>query len=177
MNTNKGLKAILTILSFLGSVAAGGYSIYLSTLGNLWFIVPGVYFLIEALIIFIVPFIKDEYKAMRTLGVFQILGVILMMDYLLIMVFWNDGGTMVYQLSYYVYGAVAGVKFLTFVISAIANKKYTPYLHGFRNNEFITFSYFVLLIELIIFVVPSKLKESILLKTTHGSAATAKDNL
>ena len=153
MKTNKGLKAFLALLSILSSLAAAAFSIYLGVLGTWWFIVIGCYFVTEALLIFIASLIKDEYKGMRVLGVAQIIGVLIMMDFLLVMILWNDYPTQVipYNLSYIVFGACAGVKALTGLISAIANKKhYTPMLHGFRNGDIITLFYFLLIVELII---------------------------
>lgn len=155
METNKrGLRTFLGLISMLISFGLGGYSLYLSSLHNYWFILIGIYFLFEGLFIFISCLVKDEYKSMRVQGVFQILGVILMMDYLLVMILWNDYPDyhMVYNLSYIVYGVGAGAKGLLSLISAIAIKKeYRPSIHAYRNNDLITFFYLLLLIELIIF--------------------------
>lgn len=157
METNKrGLRTFLAVISMLISFGLGGYCLYLSYLHNYWFILIGIYFLFEGLFIFISSLIKDEYKAMRVQGVFQILGVILMMDYLLVMILWNDApdyymGT-VYNLSYIVFGACAGVKGLLSLVSTIAIKKeYHPSIHAYRNNDLITFFYLLLIIELVVF--------------------------
>lgn len=152
MRPRKGLKALLAIISSLVSFAIAGYAFYLVSLTNYWFITIGVYFAFEGLFIIIASAIKDEYKAMRVQGVFQILGVILMMDYLLVMALWNDPyQVMVYQFSYVFFGVAAGLKGLTCLISTIAVKKYySPILHAFRNNDLITLFYLLLIIELII---------------------------
>lgn len=152
MGQNKGLKVFLAVISALVSFAISGYSFYLVSQQNYWFVTIGVYFAFEGLFIVIASAIKDEYKGMRVQGVFQILGVILMMDYLLVMALWNDpDGLMVYQFSYVFFGIAAGIKALTCLISTIAVKKhYNPMLHAFRNNDLITLFYLLLIIELII---------------------------
>ena len=153
MKKNNGLKAFIAILSILASLAAAAFSIYLGVLGTWWFIVIGCYFITEALMIFIGSLIKDEYKGMRVFGVAQIIGVLIMMDFLLVMILWNDYPTHLipFNLSYIVYGACAGVKLLTCLIATIANKKhYNPMMHAFRNGDLLTVFYFILIVELII---------------------------
>lgn len=152
MEQKSGLKVFLSIISSLVSFAVGGFSLYLSSLQNYWFILIGVYFLFEGLFIIIAAAIKDEYKGMRVQGIFQIIGVIIMMDYLLVMSLMNDPNhTILYTLSYIVFGVAAGIKLILTLISSISIKKnYHPIVHAFRNNDLITAFYLLLMIELII---------------------------
>ena len=113
MKENKGLKVFLTIISFIVSLVLCGYTTYLSILQNWWFILPAVYFFFEAIFIIVGSAKKGDYEGMRVLGIFQIIGVIVMMDYLLVMILWNDPGTMVYLLSYFVFGGALFLKLLT----------------------------------------------------------------
>ena len=150
---NNALKVFLAIISSLVSFTIGGYCLYLSYLGNFWFILIGIYFLFEGNFIFVPLFIKDEYKAMRIQGIFQIIGVIIMMDYLLVMSLWNDPSqTMIYYpQSYSFFGVAALIKLITCLISTIGNnKRYNPLLHAYRNNDLITAFYLIIIIELII---------------------------
>ena len=151
-NSKKGLKIFLSLISSLISFGLGGYSLYLSYLHNYWFILIGCYFLFEGLFIFISSLIKDGYKAMRFMGICQILGVIIMMDYLLVMILWNDPNKiMVYNLSYFVFGIAGGIKLFLVLISHISiHKRYNPVIHSYRNNDLITVFYLLLIIELII---------------------------
>ena len=152
MRRNKGLIIFLTIISFIVSLAISGYTTYLSILQNWWFILIAVYFFFEAIFILVAVTRKNEYTSMKVFGIFEIVGVLVMMDYLLVMILWNDPGTMVYLNSYIVFGGAAFLKGLTTIISASANRKeYNPTLHGFRNNDLITFTYLLLIIELVIF--------------------------
>lgn len=152
MKENKGLKVFLTIISFIVSLALCGYTTYLSVLQNWWFILPAVYFFFEAIFIIVGSAKKGDYEGMRVLGIFQIIGVIVMMDYLLVMILWNDPGTMVYLLSYFVFGGALFLKLLTTIIAGIGmHKNYHPTIHAFRNNDLITSCYLILIIELIIF--------------------------
>ena len=152
MKRNKGLIIFLTIISFIVSLAISGYAAYLSFLENWWFILIAVYFFFEAIFILVATTRKDEYISMKVFGIFEIIGVLVMMDYLLVMILWNDSGTMVYLNSYIVFGGAAFLKGLTTIISASANRKeYNPTLHGFRNNDLITFTYLLLIIELVVF--------------------------
>lgn len=149
---HKGLKAFVAIISLLVSLALSIYSGYLSTLKNYWFILICVYFAFETLFIFISSLIRDEYKAMRVQGVFQIIGVIIMMDYLLVMILWNDPNKiMPYIPAYFVFGGAALIKGILALISHISLKKYNACIHAYRNNDLITFFYLILIIELIIF--------------------------
>lgn len=134
------------------SFAIGGFSLYLATLNNYWFILIGIYFLFEGLFIFISMCIKDEYKGMRVQGVFQIIGVIVMMDYLLVMSLWNDPDRLIPNtLSYIVFGVAAGIKLLFALIEYITIKKrYSPMMHAYRNNDLITAFYLFIIIQLII---------------------------
>ena len=138
----------------LVSLFLGGYSFYLCILKNWWFIPISIYFILEGLFIIIATFKKDEYKGMRILGIFQVVNVIFMMCYLLVMMLWNDSGTMIFFNSFIVYGGAALIKLLLFVVNSIAIKKeYNPMLHAFRNNDFITVMYLINIIVLIVFKV------------------------
>ena len=152
MEQNKGLKIFLAIISSLVSFAIAGYSFFLVSKANYWFVTIGVYFALEGLFIIISAAIKDDYKGMRVQGIFQILGVILMMDYLLVMSLWNDPNqTMLYQPSYIFFAAAAALKGLTCLIAYISMKKrYNAMKHAFRNNDLIAFFYLLLIIELTI---------------------------
>ena len=90
MKKNIVLRILLEIISALASFAIGGFCFYLAKLQNWWFITIGVHFMFEGLFIFVPMFVKDEYKAMRIQGVFQVISVVIMMDYLLVMSLWND---------------------------------------------------------------------------------------
>ena len=70
---NKTSTILLEIISAIASFAIGGFCLYLSYLQNYWFIAVGISFLFEGLFIFIPMGIKDEYKAMRVQGVFQVI--------------------------------------------------------------------------------------------------------
>lgn len=149
---SNGIKIFTGILSLIASLGTAVYCGYLSVLQNYWFITICVYFALEILFIFISMVIKDEYKAMRVQGVFQIIGVLYMLDYLLAMILWNDSGTMVFLYSYFAFGAAAFMKGLTALINHIGQvNKYDACLHAFRNNDLITLIYFALMIELVIF--------------------------
>ena len=81
---NRELCFLMAILSGLVSVLIAGFSIYLSVLGNFWFIVVAIFFLLEAWLV-IWPLLKsDDYQAMRIQGITQIISVILFMPYLLL---------------------------------------------------------------------------------------------
>lgn len=152
MRNRKPLIIFLAILSIIASLALGGISLYLSFLNNYWFIPLGIYFIFEALFIIIGAAQKDEYKGMHVLGVFQVVGVILVMCYTLAMVLWNDNGTMEFFYSYIIFGGAGFIKLLTFLIASIAIKKeYNPTLHAFRNNDLITVTYVLMIVSLIIF--------------------------
>ena len=90
MKQNNGLKILLATISAMVSFAVSGFCFYLSYLHTYWFVLIGIYFFVEGLFILIPLGQKDEYKAMRIQGIFQIIGVIIMMDYLLVMSLWND---------------------------------------------------------------------------------------
>ena len=148
----KSFQIVFTsIISFLTSLLIGGYSFYLALNNNFWFIYPCAYFITEGLFILFSLLIKDEYKRMKFLGVFQVINVIALMCYLLVMILWNDEGNMIYLYSYYIFGGGAGIKFLLYLINSISIRiSYDVKLHTYRNNDFISFSYLAVLIELII---------------------------
>lgn len=139
-------------ISFLVSVFVGLYSLYLSFNHNYWFIYISAYFVTEGLFILISLFIKDEYKRMRFLGVFQVINVIALMCYLLVMILWNDDGNMLFAYSYYAFGGAGIIKFLLYLINSIAiRREYNVIIHTYRNNDFISFSYLTIILELVIF--------------------------
>lgn len=153
MKQNSVSKILLGTISALASFAIGGFCLYLSYLQNYWFILVGIYFLFEGLFIFISMGIKDGYKAMHVQGVFQIIGVIIMMDYLLVMSLWNDPNrTMIYwPLSYIIFGAGALLKLFTSLIFYInVKKEYSPVNHAFRNNDLISAFYLLIIVELVL---------------------------
>ena len=151
MKQNHGLRNLIEIISALASFAIGGFCFYLSYLQNWWFITIGIHFVFEGLFIFVPMGIKDEYKAMRVQGVFQVISVVIMMDYLLVMALWNDPNqTMLYwPLAYLIFGIAAIYKLLALVIHHISvEKNYSPLTHAYRNNDLLSFFYLVLIIEL-----------------------------
>ncbi len=153
MKNNNVLRILLAIISAIASFAIGGFCLYLSFLHNYWFVLIGIYFLVEGLFILIPLGNKDEYKAMRIQGIFQIIGVIIMMDYLLVMSLWNDpNGIMLYwPLGYLIFGSAALVKLITTLIFYLMVKKqYAPLTHAYRNNDLITSFYLIIIIELTI---------------------------
>lgn len=147
------LSIIFAIISTLVSIFIAGYSFYISSLGTFWFIPVGIYFAIECVFIIIPLFQKDDYKAMRLQGIFQIITVILIMPYLLFMILWNDpNGVMDY--SFFTYGAFAGAAILKVLLSGVGHliihKNYRPLLHAYRNNGYIAAFYLGIIVELII---------------------------
>ena len=86
---NRVISVIFAVISTLVSLFIAGYSFYISSLGTFWFIPIGAYFALECLFIIVPLCIKDDYKAMRLQGIFQIITVILIMPYLLFMILWN----------------------------------------------------------------------------------------
>ena len=114
VRSHKFLNALMLVLSSLVSVFVAGYSFYLVSLGNTWFIAIGIYFAIEGFALIGTLFIRDEYKAMHFQGVIQVLSVILFMSYLLFMILWNDvNGLMNYaSITYLSFGCAAFVKLL-----------------------------------------------------------------
>ena len=150
---SRALTIIIAFLSTLVSLFIAGYCFYIASLGTFWFIPIGSYFALECLFIIIPLFIKDDYKAMRLQGIFQIITVILIMPYLLFMILWNDpNGVMDY--SFFTYGAFAisaATKVIISLISAVAIKKnYRPLLHAYRNNGYIAAFYLGIIVELIV---------------------------
>ncbi len=153
MKQNHVFRNLIEIISALVSFAIGGFSFYLAYLQNWWFITIGVHLIMEGLFIFIPMGIKDEYKAMRVQGVFQVISVVIMMDYLLVMALWNDAnGTMLYwPLSYIVFGVAAIYKLLaTLILHISTERNYAPLTHAYRNNDLISAFYLILIVELTI---------------------------
>ena len=150
---NRELCFLMAILSGLVSVLIAGFSIYLSVLGNFWFIVVAIFFLLEAWLV-IWPLLKsDDYQAMRIQGITQIISVILFMPYLLFMILWNDAnGTMDYSAITFLFLGVAAIfnVLLYFVNRLLIKEEYHPLLHAYSNNSLINALYLIILIELII---------------------------
>ena len=153
MKQNNGLKILLATISAMVSFAVSGFCFYLSYLHTYWFILIGIYFFFEGLFILIPLGQKDEYKAMRIQGIFQIIGVIIMMDYLLVMSLWNDPDRIMlyWPLGYLIFGSAALIKLITTLIFYISMKKqYAPLTHAYRNNDLITAFYLIIIVELTI---------------------------
>ena len=154
VSSHKFLNALMLVLSSLVSVFVAGYSFYLVSLGNTWFIAIGIYFAIEGFALIGTLFIKDEYKAMHFQGVIQVLSVILFMSYLLFMILWNDAnGLMNYaSITYLSFGCAAFVKLLISLINRLViRKNYSPLGHANSNSSLISVFFLVLIIELIVF--------------------------
>ena len=146
-------KYINAFLSMLVSAFVAVFSFYIVSKGVYWFVPIAIYFVLEALFIILPLFIHDAYKAMRTLGVFQIIFVVIFMTYLLFMILWNDAnGLMDYSWNtYLVLGVSFGLKMLLALISWILIKvRYNPLLHAYRNNDWISTFYLVLIAALVL---------------------------
>ena len=150
---NRTFQIVFTsLISLLVSLLVGLYSLYLSFNHNYWFIYIGSYFVTEGIFILISLFIKEEFKRMKFIGIFQVINVIALMCYLLVMILWNDEGNMIFNYSYYVFGGAALLKFILYLINSVSVRhEYSISLHTYRNNDFISFSYLAIIIELIIF--------------------------
>ena len=151
---HKGYDAFNALISSLVSIFIAIFSFLLAGKGTFWFYPIGSYFILEALFMMIALFKKDDYKAMRFLGITQIISIIFFMSYLLFMVLWNDPDQkMDYSFyTYLIYGASCGFKALISLISSIIIKKdYDPLLHAYRNNDLISACYLAVIFELIIF--------------------------
>ena len=150
---NRSLSIIIAILSTLLSLVLAGYSIYLSALGNYWFIAIGFYFLFVTASIVWPLFKQDDYEAMHLQGVLEIIGVLFIMPYLIFMILWNDPNGLMKDslITYLVLGISSGLFIGLYVISRLINKKdYQPLLHAYSNNGLIIASVLIVIIELII---------------------------
>ena len=145
--------ALLAILSALVSVLLAGYSVYLSVLGNLWFIGVAVFFLIETWLV-IWPLLKEEdYQAMRVQGIAQIIGVLFFMPYLLFMILWNDpDAKMDYSAMTFLFLGVSMIfnVLLYFVNRIMIKEEYHPLLHAYSNNSLINAFFIIIIIQLTI---------------------------
>ena len=152
MKNYKPIKAIFTIISMLCSFTLMGYFAFLSTRPIYWFIPLSIYFFFETIFTLLSVTKKDPYDGMRVAGVFQVITVFLVTSYLLAMILWDDYSyTMVYLPTFIVLGSVLVVKLITAVINYIFIKiKYEPMLHAYRNSDFITSLYLIILITLVI---------------------------
>ena len=150
---NRELCILMTILSGLVSILIAGFSVYLSVLGNFWFIVVAIFFLLETWFI-IWPLLKrDDYQAMRIQGISQIIGVIFFMSYLLFMILWNDANkTMDYSAMTFLFLGVSAIfnVLLYFVNRLLIKEEYHPLLHAYSNNSLINAFYIIIIIQLII---------------------------
>ena len=150
---NRELCALMAVLSALVSILIAGFAIYLSILGNFWFIGVAIFFLIETWLV-IWPLLKpDDYQAMRIQGIAQIIGVLLFMPYLLVMMLWNDAnGTMDYSALTFLFLGVAVIfnGLLYFVNRLLIREEYHPLLHAYSNNSLINALFLIIIIELII---------------------------
>ena len=150
---NRELCILMTILSGLVSILIAGFSVYLSVLGNFWFIVVAIFFLLETWFI-IWPLLKrDDYQAMRIQGISQIIGVIFFMSYLLFMILWNDANkTMDYSAMTFLFLGVSAIfnVLLYFVNRLLIKDEYHPLLHAYSNNSLINAFYIIIIIQLII---------------------------
>ena len=154
MKQNKVIKIIEVIISLFTSLFLSAFCFYLFYKHNYWFIALGIHFIFDALFVFIPSLIKDDYKAMRVQGIYQILSSIVVMSYLLVMMLlWNDvDQVMLYQTSYIVFGTAIGVKLITSIMTYISIKiNYHPLLHAYRNNDINTLIYLGVIIALTIF--------------------------
>ena len=150
---DRSLSALIAILSAFASLVIAGFSIYLSCLGNFWFIAIAVFFLAESGLHIWPLFKQDDYQAMRIQGISQIIGVIIFMPYLLFMILWNDpNGVMDYSLfTYLTLAGTALFKVLIYVINRMLMKQeYHPLLHAYSNNAMIAALYLLVIVELII---------------------------
>ena len=150
---NRELCVLMAVLSGLVSILIAGFSIYLSVLGNFWFIVVALFFLLETWAV-IWPLLKPEdYQAMRIQGITQIVGVLLFMPYLLFMILWNDANaTMDYSFITFLFLGVAAIfnGLLYFVNRLLIKEEYHPLLHAYSNNSLINALYLIIIIQLII---------------------------
>lgn len=153
LKKNRDLCALMAVLSALVSILIAGFAIYLSILGNFWFIGVAIFFLIETWLV-IWPLLKpDDYQAMRIQGIAQIIGVLLFMPYLLVMMLWNDAnGVMDYSFITFVFLGVATIfnSLLYFVNRQLIKDEYHPLLHAYSNNGLINALFLIIVIQLIV---------------------------
>ena len=153
LKKNHDLCALMAVLSAFTSLLIAGYSVYLTVLGNFWFITIGVFFLIQAGLVIWPLFKKEDYQAMHLQGVSQIIGVLLFMPYLLFMILWNDpNGKMDNSPMTFLFLGVAAIfNILLYVVNRLMIKEdYHPLLHAYSNNSLINASYIIIIIQLII---------------------------
>ena len=150
---NRELCALMAALSALVSILLAGYSVYLSVLGNLWFIGVAVFFLIESWLVIWPLFKNEDYQAMRMQGIAQIVGVLFFMPYLLFMILWNDPySKMDYSAMTFLFLGVSAIfnVLLYFVNRIMIKEDYHPLLHAYSNSSLINAFFLVILIQLII---------------------------
>ena len=149
----RDLCIMMAILSSLVSVLIAGFSIYLSVLGNFWFIVVALFFLLETWFV-IWPLRKPEdYQAMRLQGITQIISVLFFMPYLLFMILWNDpNAKMDYSAMTFLFLGIASIFniLLYFVNRLMIKDEYHPLLHAYSNNSLINAFYILIIIQLIV---------------------------
>ena len=145
--------ALMAVLSALVSVLLAGYCIYLSILGNFWFIAVAVFFLIQGLLVIWPLFKEEDYQAMHLQGVAQIVSVLFFMPYLLFMILWNDpNGKMDYSAMTFLFLGVSMIFniLLYFVNRLMIKDEYHPLLHAYSNNSLINAFYIAIIIQLIV---------------------------
>ena len=150
---NRPLGILMAVLSTLASLLLASFSIYLSVLGNFWFIVVAVFFLAQGCLLIWPLFKQDDYEAMRIQGIGQIISVVFFMPYLLFMILWNDANAVMdySPLTYLFLGVLAVFEVFIYVGNRLINKDdYHPMLHGYGNGALIVAFYIVTIIELII---------------------------
>ena len=150
---NRELCVLMAILSGLVSLLIGGFSVYLSILGNFWFIVVALFFLLETWLVIWPLFKQDDYQSMKIQGIAQIISVIFFMSYLLFMILWNDAnGTMDYSAMTFLFLGVAAIfnVLLYFVNRLLIKEEYHPLLHAYSNNSLINALFLIIIIQLIV---------------------------
>lgn len=150
---NREMCALMAVLSALVSVLLAGYCIYLSILGNFWFIAVAVFFLVQGLLVIWPLFKEEDYQAMHLQGVAQIVSVLFFMPYLLFMILWNDpNGKMDYSAMTFLFLGVSMIFniLLYFVNRLMIKGEYHPLLHAYSNNSLINAFYIAIIIQLIV---------------------------
>lgn len=153
LKKNRDLCALMAGLSAFTSLLIAGYSVYLTVLGNFWFIAIAVCFLLECFFLIFPLFKPEDYQAMKLQGIGQILSVLILMPYLLFMILWNDPNhKMDYSAFMFLFFGVATVfkVLLYFVNRLLIKEDYHPLLHAYSNGSLISAFYIVIVVELTI---------------------------
>ena len=153
MSEKKGLKIFSAIISGSASILFGSFLIYICFLKQFFFIPLSVFFIFEGVFIFLALKSKEEYKALKLLGIFQVISVIIVMTYLLVMILWNNPENMDYFSTNIAIAIYTIIKLITTLINHIPlSKDYSPLHHAYRNNDLISAIYALTLLELVIIV-------------------------